>query len=168
VIDKCLGDGILASFGAVTPSITFAADLCRAIDELATTAEHWRLEQEGHGWPAPGVGLAGAVGDVVFGIVGHATRLEYTVIGEVVNLVAKLEKRCRRVREPGRLPYRFRLTRLTSHRGFRYFYEFSRFHVVDITVYRNFRISLGTSGCGPPSAGPNGTVRYTLGSGTDS
>jgi adenylate cyclase len=91
-IDKYLGDGILASFGAVTPSITFAADLCRAIDELATTAEHWRLEQEGHGWPAPGVGLAGAVGDVVFGIVGHATRLEYTVIGEVVNLVAKLEK----------------------------------------------------------------------------
>ena len=32
------------------------------------------------------------MGDVIFGPVGPATRLEYTVIGEVVNLVAKLEK----------------------------------------------------------------------------
>lgn len=89
-IDKYLGDGILASFAAVTPSITFAADLCRAIDELATTAEQWRLEREERGLPALRMGLAGAVGDVVFG-----TRLEYTVIGEVVNLVAKLEKHTR-------------------------------------------------------------------------
>ena len=29
------------------------------------------------------------------------------------------------------------LTRLTSRRGFRNFHEFSRFHVVDIAVYRN-------------------------------
>ncbi|MBO0735527.1 MAG: adenylate/guanylate cyclase domain-containing protein [Alphaproteobacteria bacterium] len=91
-IDKYLGDGILASFGAVAPSVTFAADLCRAIDELTTTAEQWRREQERYGLPAPRVGFAGAVGDIVFGTVGHATRLEYTVIGEVVNLVAKLEK----------------------------------------------------------------------------
>lgn len=91
-IDKYLGDGILASFGAVSLSVTFAADLCRAIDELATTAEQWRQERKERGLSAPKMGIAGAVGDVVFGMVGHATRLEYTVIGEVVNLVAKLEK----------------------------------------------------------------------------
>jgi adenylate cyclase len=91
-IDKYLGDGILASFGAVVPNPSYAADLCRAIDELAETAERWRREREGRGRPAPAVGIAGAVGEVVFGAVGHPTRLEYTVIGEVVNLVAKLEK----------------------------------------------------------------------------
>ena len=91
-IDKYLGDGILASFGAIVPNISYAADLCRAIDELAATAESWRREREGRGLPAPSVGIAGAVGDIIFGPVGHATRLEYTVIGEVVNLVAKLEK----------------------------------------------------------------------------
>ena len=91
-VDKYLGDGILASFGAVAPSASCAADLCRAIDELAGEAELWRLERERRGLPAPAVGAAGAVGDVVFGTVGDATRLEYTVIGEVVNLVAKLEK----------------------------------------------------------------------------
>ena len=36
--------------------------------------------------------IPGAVGHVVFETVGHATRLEYTVIGEVVVLVAKMEK----------------------------------------------------------------------------
>ena len=91
-IDKYLGDGILASFGAIVPNISYAADLCRAIDELAATAESWRREREERGLPAPPVGIAGAVGDIIFGPVGHATRLEYTVIGEVVNLVAKLEK----------------------------------------------------------------------------
>jgi len=91
-IDKYLGDGILASFGAVVPSTSYAADLCRAIDELAATAEQWRLEQKSRELPAPRVGLASAVGDIIFGPVGHATRLEYTAIGEVVNLVAKLEK----------------------------------------------------------------------------
>jgi adenylate cyclase len=53
-IDKYLGDGILASFGAVTPSVPFAADLCRAIDELATMAEQWRMEREERGLPALG------------------------------------------------------------------------------------------------------------------
>jgi adenylate cyclase len=52
----------------------------------------WRAQRQDRGLPAPAVGIAGAVGDVVFGTVGDATRLEYTVIGEVVNLVAKLEK----------------------------------------------------------------------------
>jgi adenylate cyclase len=36
--------------------------------------------------------LPALLATVVFGTVGHATRLEYTVIGEVVNLVATLEK----------------------------------------------------------------------------
>lgn len=91
-VDKYLGDGILASFGAIVPSATYAAYLCRAIDELAAVSELWRVKREKRGVPAPAIGIAGAVGDIVFGTVGDVTRLEYTVIGEVVNLVAKLEK----------------------------------------------------------------------------
>ncbi len=91
-IDKYLGDGILASFGAIVQNATYAADLCRTIDELAAVAETWQRERQQRGLPAPAVGMAGAVGDVVSGTVGHATRLEYTVIGDVVNLAAKLEK----------------------------------------------------------------------------
>jgi adenylate cyclase len=91
-IDKYLGDGILASFGAVVPNPNYAADLYGTIDELAERVERWRRERAERGRPAPAVGIAGAVGEIVFGPVGHPTRLEYTVIGEVENLVAKFEK----------------------------------------------------------------------------
>lgn len=97
-IDKYVGDGILASFGAVAPSASYAADLCRAIDGLANAARAWRIEREGRGLAAPELSIAGATGEVVFGLVGHETRLEYTVIGEVVNLASKLEKLTRRER----------------------------------------------------------------------
>jgi hypothetical protein len=40
-------------------------------------------------------------------------------------------------RDCRRFQYRSRLTRLTSRRGFRNLDEFSRFHVVNIAVYRN-------------------------------
>ncbi len=38
------------------------------------------------------VGAAKASGEVVFGLIGDDNRLEYTVIGDAVNLAAKLEK----------------------------------------------------------------------------
>jgi hypothetical protein len=40
-------------------------------------------------------------------------------------------------RDSRRLRYRSRLTHLTSRRGLGNFHEFSRFHIVDIAVYRN-------------------------------
>lgn len=94
-IDKYIGDGILASFGAVAPSPSHAADLCRAIEELTTAAAAWEADRRKRRLPAPAIGMAGASGEVVFGTIGHETRLEYTVIGEVVNLAAKLEKHTR-------------------------------------------------------------------------
>jgi adenylate cyclase len=91
-IDKFLGDGILASFGAARASNTYAADAFRAADALLAEAELWRREREAAGKPAPRVGCAIATGPILFGAVGDETRLEYTVIGESVNLAAKLEK----------------------------------------------------------------------------
>jgi adenylate cyclase len=91
-IDKFMGDGIMASFGATRPSATFAADAVRAVDELMVAAATWIDGLRAQGLPATGVGAALASGDVLFGCVGDESRLEYTVIGEVVNLAAKLEK----------------------------------------------------------------------------
>ncbi|HET6468907.1 MAG TPA: adenylate/guanylate cyclase domain-containing protein [Geminicoccaceae bacterium] len=90
-IDKYLGDGILASFGVVRPSPTFAADALQAVDGLLAAAAAWRAEREAAGQPAPIIGAGLAVGTVMFGAIGSADRLEYTVIGDAVNLAAKLE-----------------------------------------------------------------------------
>lgn len=91
-IDKFLGDGILASFGATRPSATPAADALRAIDAILDAAADWADERRGSGLPAPAVGVAVSTGRVMFGAIGDQDRLEYTVIGDPVNRVAKLEK----------------------------------------------------------------------------
>lgn len=91
-IDKFLGDGILSSFGATGPREAYAADALRAADAVLAAIAGWNAEREAGGQPAVRVGLAIASGRVVFGAVGDGDRLEYTVIGDAVNLAAKLEK----------------------------------------------------------------------------
>jgi adenylate cyclase len=91
-IDKFLGDGIMASFGAARPGPHYVADALRAVDDVLAAASAWREERRRAGVPAPKIGIGLAVGEVVFGAVGDDTRLEYTVIGDAVNLAAKLEK----------------------------------------------------------------------------
>ncbi|MBV8185760.1 MAG: adenylate/guanylate cyclase domain-containing protein [Alphaproteobacteria bacterium] len=91
-IDKFLGDGILASFGAVLPSATPAADALRAADAVLQEADRWSEERRGAGLAPLSIGLAAASGRVVFGAVGDRERLEFTVIGDAVNFAAKLEK----------------------------------------------------------------------------
>ena len=93
VVDKFLGDGVMATFGAIKPSETAAADALRALDLILIEASHWLVEQRRLGLSDP-LRVNGAVtaGPVVFAAVGNEDRLEYTVIGEAVNLAAKLEK----------------------------------------------------------------------------
>ena len=91
-IDKFLGDGILASFGAVTSSAAAAADALRAADAVVDAADRWAGERRAAGLAPLAIGLALAAGRVVFGAVGDGERLEFTVIGDAVNFTAKLEK----------------------------------------------------------------------------
>ncbi|NQW10740.1 MAG: adenylate/guanylate cyclase domain-containing protein [Alphaproteobacteria bacterium] len=91
-IDKFLGDGILATFGATRVSDTAASDALLATEAVIEAAALWREERAARDVPAPRIGVAAAAGPIVFGAVGDASRLEYTVIGSAVNLAAKLEK----------------------------------------------------------------------------
>ena len=91
-VDKFLGDGILATFGAVHDSRTPAADALRAARQVIAAMEAARPEFTALGWPRPfGIGAAVACGTVTVGVVGARARLEFTVIGHAVNLAAKLE-----------------------------------------------------------------------------
>jgi adenylate cyclase len=94
-IDKFMGDGILASFGATLPGPTYAAQALAAAEDLVDAAAAWADERRAQGLAAPRINAALAAGEVLFGTVGNAMRLEYTVIGEPVNLAAKLEKHCK-------------------------------------------------------------------------
>lgn len=91
-VDKFLGDGILASFGAVEPSTTYARDALMSAVAIAEATDAWRAERQGQGLPAPDIGMGLASGPILFGAIGIQDRLEYTVLGDAVNLAAKLEK----------------------------------------------------------------------------
>ena len=91
-IDKFLGDGIMATFGATEPSETYAADALRTALAALEAVDAWNAARAGEGGPDLRVNAAVATGMLVFGAVGDAQRLEYSVIGDPVNLAAKLEK----------------------------------------------------------------------------
>lgn len=90
-IDKFLGDGIMATFGAAATSPTYAADALRALESVIDAAEAWNGERSAAGKPTLPINGAVASGRIVFGAIGDDARLEYTVIGDAVNLAAKLE-----------------------------------------------------------------------------
>jgi adenylate cyclase len=91
-IDKFMGDGIMATFGASVTTNTFCADALRAVDEIMVVTADWQTECQALEKPVACVGAAVTTGRIIFGAVGDTTRLEYTVIGDAVNLSAKLEK----------------------------------------------------------------------------
>ena len=90
--DKFMGDGILASFGALTPLAAPAARVLAAMEAILAEAERWARERQAAGQPAVPVVVAAALGEVLCGTVGVEERLEFTVIGPPVDLAAKLEK----------------------------------------------------------------------------
>lgn len=91
-IDKFMGDGIMAAFGASRPSETAAADALRAVQAVLAAAAEWNARREQQGRPRLRINVAVAYGPIIFGAVGDRDRLEYTVVGDPVNQAAKLEK----------------------------------------------------------------------------
>ncbi len=92
IINHFEGDGILASFGSVVESRTFAADALRAVDGLIAEAASWSAERIARSLQPPDIGAAVTTGPIIFGIIGDEDRMEYTILGNCVNEAAKLEK----------------------------------------------------------------------------
>lgn len=92
-VDKFMGDGILASFGAVTDCTSCCADALRTVDEIVGYVNNMEKNTSFLTALKPKhVNAAVASGPVIFGAVGEKEHLEYTVIGAAVNLSSKLEK----------------------------------------------------------------------------
>ena len=89
-VDKFIGDGMLAVFGALVDEPEHAAHAVAAALVLQdlTSADSKLLRSDGKPLRTR-VGIA--TGPVVVGNIGSSTRLNYTVIGDTVNLAARLE-----------------------------------------------------------------------------
>lgn len=91
-VDKFMGDGVLVSFGAAQDTGRECANAVETALAIAAEVDRWKADRIAAGALPLDVGIAIATGDVVYGAIGYGERLEYTVIGDAVNLAAKLEK----------------------------------------------------------------------------
>lgn len=85
-VDKYLGDGIMAFWGAPAPLVDHAARACAA----ALRCQQRVRELTANGTQLPTrIGLA--TGEVLVGNIGSTERMNYTVMGDTANLAARLE-----------------------------------------------------------------------------
>ncbi len=90
-VDKFLGDGMLAVFGAPEPLADHASRAIEATIEIrrAMSAVNERREKQSLGTLK--IGVAVHSGPVVAGCIGSGARLEFTIIGDTVNTASRLE-----------------------------------------------------------------------------
>ncbi len=87
IVNKFLGDGLLAIFGAPIEDPLVAANAVAAAREMLRAID---AGNAGDAWPIR-IGIGIHFGEVVAGTVGSPRRKEYTVIGDTVNLASRLE-----------------------------------------------------------------------------
>jgi adenylate cyclase len=89
IVNKFLGDGFMAVFGAPLSDGQDSRNAVRAALEMIRRAEE--LVKAGV-IPKTKIGIGLHAGSAVTGNVGSATRKEYTVVGDVVNLASRIEQ----------------------------------------------------------------------------
>jgi adenylate cyclase len=99
---KFLGDGVLAVFlppdGANVAAVTPAA--LAAAREILTRVKALNVTETEAGNPTLNLNIALHAGEVTYGNIGTADRLDFTVIGPAVNEAARLEKLCKDLGTP--------------------------------------------------------------------
>ncbi len=91
VVDKYLGDGVMALFGAPVSHEDDAGNALAAAVAMLEALEEMNRELAGQGLPPLDMGIGVNTAVVVAGNLGSPNRLNYTVIGDGVNLASRLE-----------------------------------------------------------------------------
>lgn len=95
VINKYMGDAIMALFGAPMPSKTHQMDAFAAALDMRRTLKEINKQFNAKGYPELQFGIGIHSGSVLAGNIGALNRMEYTVIGDAVNAASRIEGLCK-------------------------------------------------------------------------
>ncbi|MCG8635054.1 MAG: GAF domain-containing protein [Desulfobacterales bacterium] len=95
MLDKFIGDAIMAGFGIPIPGENDEDAAVRAAISMITELDKWNLEREALGKMRLDMGIGLNTDQVVSGNIGSPKRMDFTVIGDGVNLAARLESACK-------------------------------------------------------------------------
>ena len=90
-VDKFIGDSVMVFWNAPHPQPDHVERACRAALAAKAASDALNTQFEAEGLPPFGVRVGIHSGDAVVGNVGSADRMNYTVLGNSVNLAARLE-----------------------------------------------------------------------------
>ncbi|WP_238193487.1 adenylate/guanylate cyclase domain-containing protein [Methylobacterium frigidaeris] len=96
VVDKFVGDEVMAVFGLPSPSSDDADRAVAAAHRLAAAMRAWSSERAAAGLQSVRLGIGLHRGPIFLGMIG-ADRIEFTAVGDTVNVARRLEQMTRTV-----------------------------------------------------------------------
>jgi len=95
MLDKFIGDAIMAAFGIPLAHGDDEDRAMRAAISMLTQLNAWNVERIAHGRKPVKMGIGLNTDKIVSGNIGSPKRMDYTLIGDGVNLASRLESACK-------------------------------------------------------------------------
>jgi adenylate cyclase len=95
MLDKFIGDAIMAAFGLPLAHHDDEDRAVRTAIAMIRECRKWSKERAQRGQPTVDMGIGLDTGNVVSGNIGSPKRMDYTLIGDEVNVASRLESACK-------------------------------------------------------------------------
>jgi len=91
ILDKFIGDAMMAIFGAPFSTEHDADNSVKSAIAMMQKLTDFNIQRANQGYDAIDIGIGISSGEVILGNIGSDKRMDYTVIGDTVNLASRLE-----------------------------------------------------------------------------